>query len=404
MELQDNIKKRARLREGFSPGIPIDKYELFAGRMEQARDVYDASVTPGRHVLLYGERGVGKTSMAKVLHEFLEASGIHGLTVKTINCDRTDDYTTLWQKAFREMVSDGQEKDGLLDAVLDKENIAPDDVRFVLSRLDGSRIAIFDEFDKLKNDEARILFADTIKNLADHDVPTTLMLVGVADTVDELITEHRSIERSLVQVRMPRMTRTELGEIVDRGINKAGMTIEEGAKDLIVLLSQGLPFYTHYLGLYSGLRALDQNRSRIELMDVADSTVGIISKAHHVRSAYLTAVSSSQRNIYPQVLLACALAQTDELGFFNASDVSDPLLDLTGKRYGVEYYTRHLKAFCEEDRGEILVKVGPAFRVRYRFSDALMQPYIILDGIAKGTLPIEVIIKRSRRNAATSAH
>ncbi|HEX7333942.1 MAG TPA: ATP-binding protein [Pyrinomonadaceae bacterium] len=403
MEFQDNVQKRARLREGFSPGVPIDRYELFAGRLEQARDVYDAAVTPGRHVLLYGERGVGKTSMAKVLHEFLEASGIHGLTVKTINCDRTDDYSTLWQKAFREMVSDGQEKDGLLDAVLDKDVIAPDDVRFVLSRLGGSRIVIFDEFDKLYDEEGRILFADTIKNLADHAVETTLMLVGVADTVEELIKEHKSIERSLVQVRMPRMARGELAEIVDRGMTKAGMAIEDRAKDLIVLLSQGLPFYTHYFGMYSGFKALDHNRTVIEMPDVADSTVGIIGKAHHVRSAYVTAVSSSQKSIYPQVLLACALTETDELGFFNASDVSKPLSELTGKRYGVEFYTRHLKAFCEADRGRILVKVGPPFRIRYRFADALMQPYVIIDGLAKGILPLDLILNRTR-DAASSVH
>jgi len=381
----------------------VDKYELFAGRAEQVRDVYDAVVTDGRHVILYGERGVGKTSMAKVLHEFLEGVGIRGLAVRTINCDRTDDFTTLWQKSFREMVSDGQEKDGLLEAVLGKEYIAPDDIRFVLSRLEGSRIVIFDEFDKLKVDEARILFADTIKNLADHAVPSTLLLVGVADTVDELIAEHRSIERSLVQVRMPRMDREELGEIVNRGIKKADMVIEDAARELIVLLSHGLPFYTHYLGLYSGFRALDRNKTTITPVDVADSTVGIISKAHHVRSAHLTAVSSAQKNIYPQVLLACALAERDELGFFNASDISRPLSEITGKRYGVEYYTRHLKAFCEDGRGKILVRVGPAFRVRYRFADALMQPFVILDGMAKGIVSLETILNLTKKPKAVAA-
>jgi hypothetical protein len=402
LQLQDNIQRRARLRTGFSPGVPVNKYELFAGRAEQVKDVYDAIMTDGRHVILYGERGVGKTSMAQVLHEFLEASGLHGLTVKTINCDRTDNFTTLWQKAFREMVCDGQDKDGLLDAVLDKEIIAPDDIRFVLNRLGGSRIVIFDEFDKLINDEARILFADTIKNLADHAVPTTLLLVGVGDTVDELIAEHRSIERSLVQVRMPRMAKDELGDIVDRGFGKAEMTSDEGAKDLIVVLSQGLPFYTHYLGLYSGFKTLDRNKLEVGIMDVADSTVGIVSKAHHVRTSYLAAISSSQRNVYPQVLLACALAKTDEAGFFNASDVGTPLSEITGKRYGVEFYTRHLKAFCEKDRGAVLVRVGPAFRIRYRFSDALMQPYIILDGMAKGMLSLQMLLKLMR-GGATSA-
>jgi Cdc6-like AAA superfamily ATPase len=402
VQFEDNVELRNKLRLGFSPGLPIDRYELFAGRSHQVREVYDAVITAGRHVLLYGERGVGKTSMAKVLHEFLEGVGIHGLTVRTINCDRTDDFTTLWQKAFREMLSDGQDKDGMIAALLEKEAIVPDDIRFVFSRLDGSRIVIFDEFDKLGIDAARILFSDTIKNLADHGVPSTLLLVGVVDTVDELIAEHRSIERSLVQVRMPRMDREELREIVRRGTRKADMTVEDQARELIVLLSHGLPFYTHYLGLYSGFRALDRNRTTITTEDVADSTVGIISKAHHVRSAHLTAVSSAQKNLYAQVLLACALAETDELGFFNASDISRPLSEITGKRYGVEYFTRHLKAFCQDDRGKILVRVGPAFRVRYRFADALMQPFVILDAIAKGTVSLETILKLAVKSKAAA--
>jgi Cdc6-like AAA superfamily ATPase len=397
VEFIDNVQRRARLRTGFSPGIPIDKYELFAGRVEQVRDVYDAIVSAGRHVILYGERGVGKTSMAKVLHEFLEGAGISGLAVRTINCDRTDDYTTLWRKAFREMAADEQNE--LLDEILKRDEIVPDDIRYILSRLDGSRIVIFDEFDKLEIDEARILFADTIKNLADHAVPSTLLLVGVADTVDELIAEHRSVERSLVQVRMPRMARDELAEIVQRGIAKADMSIDDAARELIVTLSHGLPFYTHYLGLYSGLRALDKNKTKIDPLDVADSTVGIISKAHHVRSAHLMAVSSSQKTIYPQVLVACALAPRDELGFFNASDISRALSEVTSKRYGVEDYTRHLKALCEESRGQVLERVGPPFRVRYRFRDALMQPFVILDGMAKGLISLDTILKLNREIA-----
>jgi hypothetical protein len=42
-------------------------------------------------------------------------------------------------------------------------------------------------------------FRSLIKVLSDNSVPATLVLVGVADSVDALIVEHQSIERALVQ-------------------------------------------------------------------------------------------------------------------------------------------------------------------------------------------------------------
>lgn len=405
MDFEQNIAKRAGLRQEFTPGRPVDKYRLFAGRRDQVDDVYDAVVTDGMHVLLYGERGVGKTSLAQVLHQFLERAKVYSLNVKTINCDRTDDFTTLWLKVFREMNAEGHTAKDMLNAVLEKELIAPDDVRFFLSRLDGNSLIIFDEFDKLPDPQSRVLFADTIKNLADHAVNTTIMLVGVADTVDELISEHKSIERSLSQVRMPRMASDEILEIIDRGFNNSQMEVSLPAKRLIVLLSQGLPFYAHYLGLYSGLAALDQNRTVVELIDVSDSTMKIVKKAHHVQTSYLSAVSSAQKNsIYPKVLLACAMAHTDEAGFFSASEVSQPMSEISGKRYEVQDYLKHLKNFCNEDRERILIAVGPPNRRRYRFADALMQPYVILDGIAKGMLSVNTILKRKEQKDAIGNH
>lgn len=405
MDFEENIAKRAGLRQEFTPGRPVDKYRLFAGRRDQVDDVYDAVVTDGMHVLMYGERGVGKTSLAQVLHQFLERAKVYSLKVKTINCDRTDDFSSLWQKVFREMNAEGHTAKELLDAVLEKELITPDDVRFFLSRLDGNSLIIFDEFDKLPDPTSRVLFADTIKNLADHAVNTTIMLVGVADTVDELISEHKSIERSLSQVRMPRMGPEEILEIIDRGFKNVEMEVSAPAMRLIVLLSQGLPFYAHYLGLYSGLAALDQNRIMVEMLDVSDSTMKIVKKAHHVQTSYLAAVSSAQKNsIYPKVLLACAMAHTDEASFFSASDVGAPMSKIAGKRYEVQDYLKHLKNFCNEDRGRILIAVGPPNRVRYRFADALMQPYVILDGIAKGMLSVNTIMERKDESEGVGSH
>ncbi|MGL1544364.1 sigma 54-interacting transcriptional regulator, partial [Vibrio parahaemolyticus] len=44
---------------------------LFAGRQQQAQKILEAIGERGRHVIMYGERGVGKSSMAQIIHYFL---------------------------------------------------------------------------------------------------------------------------------------------------------------------------------------------------------------------------------------------------------------------------------------------------------------------------------------------
>jgi len=86
--------------------------------------------------------------------------------------------------------------------------------------------------------------------------------------------------------------------------------------------------------------------------------------------------------IYPQVLLACALAKTDELGYFPAGDIRIPLKEITGKRYEIPSFSRHLNDFCESGRGPVLQKTGAAYRNKFRFINPLVQPYTIMQGRA----------------------
>lgn len=411
MNFEEKQNYRNKLREIFRPGAPVDKYELFSGRQGQVQEVYNAIIEVGRHAILFGERGVGKTSLAQVLSEVLGNSGVQVLGSGTINCDGTDNFSSLWHKAFREMsiaiANQKSSKAGFvrqlslrtsLDELLPDE-VTPDDIRYALVNLGEASLIILDEVDRLRDHEIKTLLADTIKNLSDHRINTTLVLVGVADNVDELISEHRSIERALVQVRMPRMTKTELREIIDGGLEVAGMTIDRKAKETITHLSQGLPFYTHHFGLYAAMKAIDSDRTKIEFNDVMASIERIIEKAHNIRSVYHRATSSPQKNnIYAEVLLACSLANTDELGYFTAGDVSHPLSTIMGKKYEIPNYIRHLKHFCKDGRGPVLQMTGEARRILYRFVDPLMQPFVLLDGIDKERFDIDELLGPDAEN------
>jgi Cdc6-like AAA superfamily ATPase len=371
------LQRIARVAQAFTPSAPVDRLALFAGRFAQINDVVSAVTNRGQHAALYGERGVGKTSLANVLAELFALPDLPDYQAALVNCNTEDSFESLWRNVFRDL------------SVADAEVAGPEDIRVSLARLDPPALIVIDELDRLDDDEALTLLADTVKTLSDHGVASTLVLVGVGHSVGDLIGEHQSVARALVQVEMPRMSREELREIMAKCCARAGITAAPQATEKIVFLSEGLPHYTHLLGLYAGQRAVQDDRAEITLGDVDAAIPQAVAK-HTIKSDYLKATRSTRADtLYPKVLLACALAQKNELGFFTAGAIRDPLEMIHGKRLEIPAFARHLKQFLEPGRGSVLEREGEERRYFYRFADPIMQPYVILSGLSDGLLTDE---------------
>ena len=383
----------------FTPASPVSETELFAGRIEQVQRVIDAINQSGQHAIIYGERGVGKTSLANILSSRLRSkSGVLAIAPR-INCDGTDTFNTLWKKALTRIAT-VKNKDGIgfqpattetigtaKDLLNNGEKITPDTICRLLGIIGKTRllVVILDEFDRLTSQTARRAVADTIKALSDHAIPVTIVVVGVADTVGELISEHESIHRALIQIPMPRMNTAELYEILENGTGKLGMSIDAEAKAEVSRLSQGLPNYTHRLGLDVVRVALKNKRLHIETTDVIPAVEKAVTNAEQsLKDDYRVAISSPQKgNLYERVLLACALANADEFGYFAAADVREPLSQIMGKRYEISAFAKHLNDFSQTARAAVLKKTGKKHSYRYRFRSPLMQPLVIMKGMVE---------------------
>jgi Cdc6-like AAA superfamily ATPase len=384
----------------FTPAAPIDDRTLFAGRTSQVVQVMDAINQKGQHAIIFGDRGVGKTSLANVLSSFFPTSG--SVMSRRINCDKGDSFNSVWEKIFSEIQQRDVTQVGGFGGVghtpridASADIISPDVVRRQLAVWSTTTlpILIIDEFDRLEA-SYRAIFADTIKTLSDHAVPATVVLVGVAESVDELIAEHESIQRALVQVKMPRMSRDEVKEIINR-LARLEMTISPDALDRISVLAQGLPHYAHLLGLHATRSALDNLSLHVDV-SVLDAAIrkAIEAAQQSIRSAWHKATVSARRdNLFADVLLSCALAQTDDMGTFAAQDVRTPMQLVTGKQYDIPAFAQHLNEFSDTKRGDILKKIGGNRRFRYRFTNPLMPPFVIMRGFADGKVTGDVIKK-----------
>lgn len=382
----------------FTPGSPVNEKDLFAGRLEQFDSVLTATSQRGYHAVLYGERGVGKTSLSNIMAGALAESG--GWIVPRVNCDGTDTYSSLWRKALQDIVltnvrpgmgfgaQDVQEAQSMVNGL--PPVLTPDDVRRALQHLSRQAhlLLAFDEFDRLADKSITTLMSDTIKTLSDYSVQATVLLIGVADSVDELVLGHQSIERALIQIPMPRMSSAEIEQILDTGLSRLVMTIDHAAKLELVSLSQGLPYIAHLLALNSVKSALRKGNLHVGSADVDEGIKQSLGQWQQtiIRSYYDATQSSQPGNIYKPVLLACALAETDDLAYFSAAAVRAPLRVITDRDYDIPNFAQHLKNFSEEGRGGMLERTGETRRIRYRFTSPLMRPYIIMRGFNDGLI------------------
>ncbi len=194
---------------------------------------------------------------------------------------------------------------------------------------------------------------------------------------------------------MPRMSQEETKEIIKKGTDRLGMTADKEAVAQLSSLSQGLPYLTHLLGLHSARAALGKSSIVIKTEHV---DAGIRSALElwqeTIKTSYYNAIKSAQPgNIYKEVLLGCALAKVDDLGYFTAASVRTPLRLLSGTSYDIPNFARHLKEFSEPIRGQILDRVGTSRRLRYRFVNPIMKPYVVIRGFEENMIDRQLMRK-----------
>lgn len=384
------------LGETFTPSAPIADQELFAGRNHEMFSVVEAMQSLGQHVVIYGERGVGKTSLARITAAIGSEQGY--LCVR-VNCDSTDDFDSLWSKVAQELeivtaTLPPAERERLVTPVADAKAVLDSgrrlslgDVRVGLRHVSLVQplVVFFDEFNEVADSNAIIMVSNTIKALSDHIERVTLCPVGVAEDLDALLEGHLSAIRAIVQVKMPRMSRAELGEIVTRGLKRLEMTINDDAVGMIEVIPRGLPQYAHLLAQEGARQALLAERTVITREDVmAGLKVGLLKLDRSLSTAYDKATYSPKKTRFAEVLLACSIARLGDMGDFSPSDIRVPYSKIIGEDIGIDRFNPQLTSLA--GNRDILIRQGEERRWRYRFRDPLMEPYVLLQGLSSGAI------------------
>jgi Cdc6-like AAA superfamily ATPase len=275
-------RERVRLRSTFTPAQPVIDPRMFAGRREILETLIASVEDQRSHVVIYGERGAGKTSLLRMLSRAaMEAKYI----VVYFSCGATSDFTETFRTVAAEIpllyhsaVSPISSNVGtsLLD-LLGQGKLTPRLFGDAASKLVGTRVlVVLDEFDRAESPEFRRDVAELIKTLSDVSARLQLVIGGVATDLIDLMEHIPSIRRSVAALRVPAMDDAEVVALVENGAKMSGVKFDAAAIELIVSAARGSPYLTSLLCHVGGMLALDAGRIRVELDDVSRALDDVI--------------------------------------------------------------------------------------------------------------------------------
>ena len=383
--LRDGEDKLARLRDVFTPTQPKLFGPLFIGRERYLSRLILAVEEERTHIVLFGERGRGKTSLANA---FAHIANEAGYLVVRQSCSATTTFEELFRSIF------GQIPPHLVTPSL--RSVAPTPVDLLpegsfdasdlieaLQKITARRaIFVIDEIDRIRSESVRTAISETIKELSDARLPVTLLMVGVAENLDSLLGQHPSIERSIVGLHLLRMKPEEIRRVLEAGAIAAGLRFDDAVISAIQSCTRGMPYYAHLLGLFAGVVAMKRTATRVEYSDFCTAIDYVLMKQEQeVGAAYKTACASGVENL----LIHAALAEPDEHDCFDAEAV----LNAYEKHAGRFAASSPLEVEKELDsiaalRPPILLSYGASPMKRYGFAQQTMAHYLLLRRIASG--------------------
>ena len=388
------------------PSQPIHSIEHLFGRAEELKRIEKALYAQGRHIFIYGDRGVGKSSLAATAASqyqssdstYIDVSCSQNATlvsiVKNIAYQATkrswlydikeSEKTTLKLRYFSYDSNQNIESRNLLDEVHTLAD-AVELLREVAEIHSESPIVVLDEFDRIESATERHLFADLLKHLGDKRVAIKFIFTGIAKTLDELLGAHKSSIRQLETIELPRLSWNARWEILLAVTNAFGITINRDMYIRIAAISDGYPYYVHLISEKLLWSIFEDSKNITEVTKEHYNAAlrdSIESISAELKRPYELAVNQ-QSGDYEEVLWATAdsdFLQRYLKDIYSSYEYLMKQVEKTPLEY--DKFTSRIRSLRNKSNGAILV--SEKRKGLYAYNENMLRGYVRIQAEAHG--------------------
>ncbi len=404
-----------KLSEVVSPARPVFSIENLIGRSDELNRIEKALFSSGRNVFIYGERGVGKSSLAATAAnqwqssdaEYLDISCSPDSTVKSIVANiASQAINTKWSSSsiVTEQATVGMK---WLSYSL-KSEISPTDFSTRITGLSDAievlkevaaihsdvPIVVVDEVDRIASEKEIDLLADLLKQLGDKRIELKFIFTGVGATLNEILGAHRSAIRQLETIELPRLSWDARWDIAIQALSVFNIEIPRDIYVRLAAVSDGYPYYVHLIVekllwiLFENERMADKVTWDDYFSALDEAIVGITAE---LARPYELAVNQRSQD-YEEVLWSTA---ADEWQGAYLSDMYKQYKNIMSqleekKPLSYEKYSSRLRNLLKPEYGEILKKGKKQGNYHYR--EKMLRGYIRMQAEANR---IEIISKEA---------
>lgn len=406
------------LKQILTPINPIQTRELLYGRSKELDDIIDCLDVGGGIPFVFGNRGVGKTSLAQTAAQEYCGSNRDPIYVacsegatalmllRDVAISLSEQARVLDKGIFKNVSAEVHL--GLSPSVKFATKVAQDeDLTFgdaneavrVIKGFDSlikdsqHTVVVIDELDQMEPDSKKDL-AFFVKQLGDQRIETKFILVGIADNVHELIGAHQSVPRYLRNIELGPLRPQELIDIVQHAADEFKVKVPVDILYRISIIGNGYPHFAHLIGLAILVEAITHGASAIDdalYRNALDRAVR--QSIEQLRASYDDATqrgSDDYRNVI------WTMADMDGVDL-RSDQVAEHYVDMAKRLHWEQLFEpqigRILSMLKGEPYGEIVMAPGKRYgatkkserRYRYhRFRNNLMRGYVRLRAESEG--------------------
>ncbi|KPK96230.1 hypothetical protein AMJ80_01200 [bacterium SM23_31] len=382
----------------FSPGSPIHP-EFFVGRIEQIEQVMqfikEANSGKQANVFLTGDRGIGKSSFASLLHHLALSKenmlGIHAFLGSVTSLEEmirhifdqilkeTKDLS--WFKNISSFFGKYIEEIGLFGVSVsfappkkELEGLVrnfPEALKNFIDKIKLDKKGLFLALDDINGLADKEDFANWYKSFVDEtatrykDFPVFIMLIGLPEKRKILSTLQPSLMRIFRPIEIEKLKDEEVEQFLLNAFKEVDVKVEKEALEIMVRFSGGLPILMHEIG--DAAFRYDSNG----IIDKNDAYAGIYRAAKIIGAKYLNpkVYYAIQSKRYRTILRV--MGQSSISRYFNKAEFEKKLSDKEKKVF--PYFLKKLRDL------DIIEQDLERGRGAYRFVNEIYPIYIWIE-------------------------